>query len=114
MAIKVQEVNEPQAPEHAYALSRLGRALSEQGQDQEALALLYRAKLIHDRGNSSPEEVAYTKLHQAKALTRASRKREDRARARALAEEALALLHDHVGHDYERSQIEAWLAAHPK
>ena len=112
-AIAVLKANDPQAPDHAYALSRLGRSLSELGQHKEALATLYEAKLIHDLGNSKPAEVAYTKLQRAKAITRASRKPGDRAHARALAEEALATLRDLVGFDYERREVETWLADHP-
>ena len=112
-ALAVLERGDPDAPDRASALARLGRALSDRGQHRDALTRLYEAKRIHDLGNTHPEELAYTKFHRAVTIAKASRKADDRARARALAEEALAIYRADGTFDFEVKKTEAWLAAHP-
>ena len=87
----------------AHPPSRLGEALFARGKAAEAIPPLERALAIHAAAGSPPNLVAEVAYPLARALWAANR---DRARARALAEQALAAL----AGDPRVDEVATWLA----
>ncbi len=105
----LEKVEGPNHPTVAAALVRLARAEMLGGADREARGHLERAAAIHAASGAASLEASFTDFYLARAQWATSRTPQERARARATAEAALAKA-DRVALADEVAKLEAWLA----
>lgn len=102
---------EPDNPTLAWSRVQLGEELVEGGDHAEALVLLEAAWTVLDQGAETPQKRGHCGRLLAEVLWSSG---EDRARARRLAEQALASLQEAgAEHAEEAEEVEAWLQSHP-
>ncbi|MCB9717450.1 MAG: serine/threonine protein kinase [Myxococcales bacterium] len=105
----------PSHPDVGRPASGLGEALSALGAHREALELLERAVVLQSAPGTKPGLLASSRFALARALWDApAAEGGDRARARALAEQAReAFAVETRPADQSLAKVDAWLAAHP-
>jgi tetratricopeptide (TPR) repeat protein len=101
----------PDHPDHAYALTGIGRAQMDLHHPERGVEPLEHAARLRDPERVEPRLAASTRFILARAMFEAG---QDRTRAREIAEQARELfMASGAGWDEAADEISVWLEAHP-